>query len=169
MAHQIEVIEKEIGNALEIYEEIKMMEMPKVMGADYKKILEHLKNNNSEMLGAPYARYIGVDWEVETNKGFFGILKDVFTKKWKIQIGMVSSKKLTENGNIKPIVHENKKYVKTIHKGPYQKVGATYKALFNYIKENNLDPENESFEFYLNDPGKVSKEELETEVLIPVK
>ena len=169
MSTKIEIIEKENGNALEIYEEISMMQMSKVMGSDYTKILDYLKSQNSEMLGAPYARYLDIDWEKETNKGFFGILKDIFAKKWKIQIGMISSGKLDAKENIKPAVYENKKYVKTIHKGPYQKVGATYKALYAYIKENNLNPENESFEFYLNDPKETKKEELETEVLIPLK
>ncbi len=169
MVHQIEVIEKEIGNVLQIYEEISMMQMPKVMSSDYTKILDYLKLQNSEMVGAPYARYLDIDWEKETNKGFFGILKDVFSKKWKIQIGMVSSNKLQEKGNIKPAVYENKKYVKTIHRGPYQKVGATYKEIYAYIKENKLIPKNESFEFYLNDPRETKKEELETEVLIPLK
>ena len=41
--------------------------------------------------------------------------------------------------------------------------------MYAYMNENKLIPENESFEFYLNDPHKVKKEELETEVLIPIK
>jgi effector-binding domain-containing protein len=64
---------------------------------------------------------------------------------------------------------QNKKYVKTIHFGPYQNVGSTNKKMFGWAKSLNLSFENESLEFYLNDPRDTKKESLETMVLIPVQ
>ena len=55
-----------------------------------------------------------------------------------------------------------------MHIGPYQKVGETYKKMVKFAKENNLALENESIEYYLNDPSTVTKDKLETEVLIPI-
>lgn len=49
-----------------------------------------------------------------------------------------------------------------------QKVGETYKKLDAYAKKKNLKLENASYEFYLNDPQKVSKDKLETEILVPI-
>ena len=60
-------------------------------------------------------------------------------------------------------------YLRAMHYGPYQKVSETYRKMWNYANENKLKLENESFEFYLNDPTTVKKENIETEVLIGIK
>lgn len=48
-------------------------------------------------------------------------------------------------------------YVKTIHQGPYQKVGATYKKMYFGAMSKNIDLLDESIEIYLNDPKETKK------------
>jgi effector-binding domain-containing protein len=57
----------------------------------------------------------------------------------------------------------------TMHKGPYDQVGATYGALAGWIAENGYEIVGPSEEVYLSDPGKTAPEELLTEVRFPVK
>ena len=45
----------------------------------------------------------------------------------------------------------------------------TYKKMIKWVDENDLKVKNESIEIYLNDPGDTKKEDLETEVLIPLQ
>jgi len=57
----------------------------------------------------------------------------------------------------------------TMHKGPYDQVGATYGALAGWIAENGYEIVGPSEEVYLSDPGKTAPDELLTEVRFPVR
>ncbi len=54
------------------------------------------------------------------------------------------------------------------HKGPYEKSAAAYKKLFAWLAENHKKVAGPTREVYLNDPQKVSPEELLTEIYVPV-
>jgi len=55
-----------------------------------------------------------------------------------------------------------------MHKGPYEKSATAYKKLFAWIAENHKKIAGPTREVYLNDPKKVSPEELLTEIYAPV-
>ncbi len=168
MKSDIEIIDKEIGNVLEIEENIPMWKMPSTMGSDFKAILEYIQKHGNVNTESPYARYLGIEWESQINKGFLTNLIEVFTKKWHFQSGIPVSKKIKATSPMKSTFLGNAQYVKTIHHGPYHKVGDTYKKMYTWAIGQNLELVDESIEFYLNDPREVKKEELETMVLIPI-
>jgi effector-binding domain-containing protein len=157
---EIEIIEKEIGDVIEIEERVPVWKMPSVMSKDFKLILEHLKSKGVDCKEAPYARYLNIDWDYEMRKGAFANFIRVFTKQWHFQAGIPTSTKIEGADNLIDRQIRNKKYVKTIHHGPYQKVGITYKRMYTWAKSQNLSFENESMEFYLNDPRDTKKESL---------
>ena len=166
MKTNFEIIEKEIGNVVEIEETVSMMKLPTVMGNDFKRIMEYIKSNNSECTGAPYARYLDIDWEKQTSKSMLANIFDAFTKKWHFMVGVPSSTQLAGEEELKPKYIETQNYAKAIHIGPYQKVGKTYKNLYAWIKAQNLSAVGESIEIYINNPRETKKEDLETIVLI---
>jgi DNA gyrase inhibitor GyrI len=51
-----------------------------------------------------------------------------------------------------------------MHVGAYDKVGAVYAKLYQWVGENKLQPAGPMMEFYLNDPAKVPVESLQTRV-----
>ena len=57
----------------------------------------------------------------------------------------------------------------TMHKGPYDQIGALYGALAGWIAENGYEIAGPPEEVYLSDPDKTPPEELLTEVHFPVK
>ncbi|KPJ54093.1 MAG: hypothetical protein AMJ37_00920 [Dehalococcoidia bacterium DG_18] len=57
----------------------------------------------------------------------------------------------------------------TMHKGPYDQVGATYGALAGWIAENGYEIVGPSEEVYLSDPGKTAPDELLTEIRFAVR
>ena len=64
---------------------------------------------------------------------------------------------------------EGAQVASTMHKGPYDQVGATYGALAGWIAENGYEIVGPSEEVYLSDPDKTPPEELLTEVRFPVR
>ena len=168
MENEIVIIEKEIGNVIELEERAPVWKMPFIMGKDYKQIFNYLESQNCECAEAPYTRYLDINWQVQISKGGITNFFEMFTKKWHFQVGVPTSKKLDGKGNLNSLTIGNRKYVMTFHYGPYQKVGQTYKRIFSWIKEKNLTPENESIEIYLNDPQKTKKKDLKTTILIPL-
>jgi effector-binding domain-containing protein len=61
------------------------------------------------------------------------------------------------------------KMIRTIHKGPYQKVGEAYERLFAWMAENGKEIKGPYREHYLNDPREVPEEEILTEVYAQIE
>lgn len=57
----------------------------------------------------------------------------------------------------------------TMHKGPFDKVGATWDALAKWIGANGYQIVGPGIEIYLSDPGQTKPEDLLTEVAFPVR
>ncbi|MCJ7802339.1 MAG: GyrI-like domain-containing protein [Candidatus Marinimicrobia bacterium] len=171
MKNDIKIIEKEIGYVIEIEEKVSMFKMPKLLGQNYKSIFAYFAEKNIKESGdtMPYTRYLDIEWEKQMKRGAIGNIVDAFTKKWHFQVGVPSTKKLDSKERMISNKISNKKYIRTMHYGPYQKVGETYKIMWEFAQDNNLKLENESIEHYLNDPSTVSKDKIETEVLIGIK
>jgi hypothetical protein len=168
MQSDFEIIEKEIGSVVEIEETAPIWKMPKIMGRDFHHLMDYVDSQHSELVDAPYSHYVDIQWDKQLNKGMLGNILDMFFKKWHFFVGMPISSRLTAQGNIKPAMLEKRKYVRGVHKGPYQKVGQTYMHMVDWIKKQGLMPAPESLEFYMNDPTNTTQEELETVVLVPV-
>ena len=169
METKIERITKEMGHVIEIENSLTMLKMPQAIGEGYHKIETYLETQDAKMVDMPYVRYLDIDWEDQMSKGFFGNLIAAFRKKWHFQVGMQVSKPLEDSGELKASTIAPKKYLKTMHHGHYQKVGQTYRRMYDYAKEMRIDLEGESIEIYLNSPQEVKEPELETIVLIPIK
>jgi effector-binding domain-containing protein len=57
----------------------------------------------------------------------------------------------------------------TIHKGPFDKVGETWGALYAWASQNGYEIAGPGEEIYLSDPATSPPEELMTEVRFPIK
>jgi len=61
-------------------------------------------------------------------------------------------------------------YACTLHVGPYEGLGDVWKGLLGeWIPSSGFRVEGLGYELYLNMPGTVPKEELRTEICVPVK
>lgn len=62
--------------------------------------------------------------------------------------------------------------VSLVHKGPYENLGESYKAVFDYMKEQGLTMLLPTREIYIKGPGMIftgNPEEYLTEILIPIE
>jgi effector-binding domain-containing protein len=166
----IEIIEREIPKSIEIYGNTTSVKLPKFFKDSYKEIYTSLEENDCNTDIAPYARYTALDWEaVSIKKSFFKIIIEALTVKWNVYAGAHCNKEVFLEEPLVSYEKPKSKFLKTIHYGSYIKVGKTYLELLSYAKKHKLKLDNESFEFYLNDPKITKKIDLETEVLIPIE
>jgi effector-binding domain-containing protein len=165
----IEIITREKEQVLEIVAFAPTWKLPFIMGGAYKKISSYLTKNNAQPSGAPYARYLNLDW-TDLEKGHMkGSFFKNLTKKWEMRLGFPVGEKLDGEGTVQPSYFPEGRFLKTLHTGPYKKVSETYMAIIRWAKEHNFELRNESAEFYLNDPRTTSKKNLQTMVLVPIK
>jgi len=169
MNHEFEVIEKAIGPVIEIEERVPMWRMPAIFGRDYKRICSYLAAHDAECVDMPYARYPGMDWQLELNRGKLATLLSLLTKKWHFFVGMPTSKTLPGEGALKSQVLANQRFARAIHRGPYQQCAVTYKALYDWVTAQGLALKDEAIECYVNDPREVDKADIETVILIPIQ
>lgn len=169
MSNKIEIVEREEVPVLEIKAEAAIWKMPSVIGSCYKSIMDLLKSKQSDAAKEAYVHYLDINWDELNNENKIKMFFKMFAYKWNMKIGFTLREKVEGEKSISADVLKKGKYVKTLHKGPYQKVSDTYKEMLAFLKERNLNYKNESIEFYLNDPRTVKKEDLETIVLIPLK
>lgn len=168
MTLSIEIVERKQVKTLEVYESIPMWKMPKVIGNTYQSITDYLESINTEPLDAPYIKYINLNWQaLDTESKFAGFIK-AFTRKWEMFIGFSVPEGTAAAGNLKSGEFSGGSYVQALHKGPYHKVGDTYKHMRHWISQKDICVKNESVEIYLNDPRTTKKADLETLVLIPL-
>lgn len=169
MENQIEIIDKEQEFTIEKRVDATMLKMPVIIKNTYLEILDFLKNKNSEPSQAPFVRYLNVNWKEAMEESKLKAFIKIFFRKWQMLIGFPVKEKIDGKGDLRSGFIQAGKYIKTIHKGPYQKVGSTYKRIVSYAGTKNLKLKNESIEIYTNDPRTTRKEDLETVVLVPVE
>ena len=95
----------------------------------------------------------------------------MFFEKWNIEMGIPCPADIAAEATdtVEATEFPSGKYIKTIHKGAYRNFRETYRKIAQYAAMNNLQLAGTSIEIYLNEPGKVDEEELETEVLAMIK
>lgn len=169
MTNKFEVVEKAIGPVIEIEESVPVWRMPATFGRDYKHIARYLHANEAECVDMPYARYQDMDWDVELGRGKLAAFLSLLFKRWHFYVGMPTSKCLPDKGILKSHELESRRYVRGVHRGPYQQCATTYKALHDWAIAQGLSLKNEAIECYVNDPKEVVKADIETVILIPLQ
>ena len=168
MSDAFEIIEQNIGHAIEIEEKAPAWRMPAIFSRDYQRIAEYMHSQGAEIMDFPYARYQDMDWDVELNRGKLATVLSLFTKKWHFYVGMPSSTALPGKDDLRSITHGNQRYVRGVHRGPYKDCSTTYRALFSWAQDKGLLLTNEAIECYVNDPREVDEADIETIILIPL-
>ncbi len=168
MTEQFEVIEKTFGPVIEIEERVSLLAMPSTFGRDFKQIMDYLQSQGARCVDMPYARYPGMDWDKELNRGKLGVFFSTLFKKWHFFAGMPTSTVLQGDGRLVSRVFGSQRYARGVHRGPYRNCGVTYKALHEWTVAQGLTMASEAIECYVNDPKEVGQDGLETVLLIPL-
>jgi len=168
MEEKFSVIDKSLGHVIQIEEFVPVWKMPMTFTKDFKKIADYIESNDAKVIEMPYGYYKDMDWELEVNRSKLSMFLSMFTKKWHLFVGMISSQALPGSGELTAQNKGMQKFVKAVHNGPYQTSNKTYRALLDWSRSQGLSLKNEAYELYANDPRKVKKDEIETIILVPL-
>ena len=168
MSLEIRIEQQPPLHALEITENAPMWKIPKLLGDAFPRIDKHVTAKGGTRSCAPYVRYMEIDWQDMRHCGPLKMLWKMLTTKQPMRIGMQVEAPVEGDGDIEAVAIESLNCVRTIHKGPYQKVGDTYKEIVDWAEAHDVELANYTMENYINDPTTVAKEDIETLILIPV-
>ena len=126
--------------------------LPEVMGICYGEVIEHLGSKGIQPAGPPFAIYYNMDM---TNLD--------------VAIGFPVASEVEGNGRVEVGKIPGGKAAVEMHLGPYDKIGDAYERLSAFVKDEGLEIDTCTYEFYLNDPGETPPEQLQTEIYFPVK
>ena len=168
---QVTQITREQQHALCISDAVTTMQLGKVMGPAYKRIMNELEKQNIPLddKAIPFTIYHRIDWESFDKKGPVSMFKMLFLKKWHIDMGIPVPPEAHGVYDIRMLRIEGGTFLCTVHSGPYQKVGEAYERIRSKAKSEGLTLASSSMEYYLNDPREVKPTELKTEVLVPLR
>lgn len=158
--NKVEITELEVTAApiLYIEEEAKLDgdSIALKLGEAYGEIMAFVGVNKLEMVGAPLA--LTTEFSMEKMYWEFNAAIPTNLPEGVELIGRIKSGTTYEG-----------KAVKALHIGSYDESVTTYNAIETYMKENNLEANGEPWEEYVDDPSKVSQEELRTFIYFPIK
>ncbi len=150
---KFEIKEVEAVKSLVIKAEVTMEEIGDAMGKNYGELFTYIESNNIQAAGPPFAVYLS--WDPEGTIVF--------------ESGVPVAKTDSGKDNIAYKEFPAMKVVSTLYKGAYEKVEAVYHEMMEYMKANNLESTNESWEIYLTDPNEIAPEENQTMIYFPIK
>jgi flavin reductase (DIM6/NTAB) family NADH-FMN oxidoreductase RutF/effector-binding domain-containing protein len=112
-----------------------------------------------------YIKSIGV----EPLEGPFVIRSEGLEPEADVKVGFTFKSQVKGKGTIKSGKISGGRFFKGKYTGPYSKMSSSLSSLHEHIIRNGFQSSGFVYEFYLNDPSKVSSDKLETVLLIPVK
>ncbi len=169
MSEEITIVERSLGAALEVEQRCSVLKLPALLGRSYGTIMAYIKEAGVETVNMPYARYLGINWDKEARRGALGMIKQMLFEKMHFAAGRFVDSPTAGGGPVRAYDFGTRRYLRTVHVGPYMQVGKTYKRLMAHAADQGLALGDHSIEHYIDDPIKVDKTKLRTDVMIPLR
>ncbi|MCH4889496.1 GyrI-like domain-containing protein [Acidaminobacter sp. JC074] len=126
-------------------------DLPKVIGDCYGKIMAYLSSQGRYPSGVPFIGYYNMD------------MSDL-----DVEIGFPIMGKVDQHEDIQMSVIPGGSYAEYVHTGPYPTLREGYEVLMKWLEKEGLKVSGTCYEFYLNDPGEVKEEDLQTRILFKI-
>jgi len=152
MSYNCTIEEKPGQPVLSIRTRSAVQDLPEVFGRCYRAIAQYLGELGETPAGAPFAGYYNMDMQgLDIEIGF--PLTQPLEGKGEIQAGFIPAGKMAT----------------CLHIGPYKEIEPAYNALIEFIAQNKHESTCVAYEFYLNYPVETPEEELQTQIVFPLK
>lgn len=152
MTHHCELLELQLQPTLSIRTRTPAAQLPAALGGAYQHIFEHIAAQGEVPAGAPFVAYYNMDMD-----------------NLDVEIGCPVSKSLPADGAAQMSEIPAGRYAATLFTGPYQEMSAAYDALTQWVQANKYEPTGVVYEIYLNEPGQVPDQDLQTQILFQLK
>lgn len=151
MDFKCELIQQPAQPVLSIRTRTSMENLKQTIGSSYGKIMQYLLEIGENPSDAPFVGYFNMD------------MQDL-----DVEIGYPVSKAIQGKNEVKQCEIPSGKYAVCLYKGSYSKMEAAYNTLTEWMKENGYTPTGAVYEYYLNDPGVTTEDELQTKIMFPL-
>ena len=138
--------------ALMIRKNTPVQNMPEVLGASYREIIQYVKD-------------VGAKEPIES----FVIYHNMDMSNLEIDVGFTVSERLPGRGYIKMSSIPAGKYAVALHEGPYDTLTNTYNELVDFVEKEGFEVDDWVYEVYLNDPTENPEEAPRTMIYFPLK
>ena len=152
MPYQCEINDLAERPTLAVRAVVPVHELPQAIGAAFGAVARYLGERGEQPAGPPFVAYHTMDMQALDVEAGFPVFAPVEV------LGDIRAGEIPAG-----------KYASCLHIGPYTELRAAYEALNRYVVERGLEATGIAYEFYLNDPEKTPPEELQTEILFPLK
>jgi effector-binding domain-containing protein len=152
MTYPCEMSEQSARPTLSIRTRAPARKLPELLGSGYMKIAQYLAELGEAPMGPPFVAYYNMDME------------DL-----DIEFGFEVGKALPGKEEIQAAEIPAGKQASCMYTGPYPQMGGAYEALTAWVRENGYEPSGAAFEFYLNSPENTPPENLQTQIVFPLK
>jgi effector-binding domain-containing protein len=152
MKYKCKIFEREAQDVLAVRTTSSAQNLPVTLGKNYGEIMQYLGQLNEQANGPPYVAYYNMDMQ-----------------NLDIDIGIPVDKKLADKNEIRAKVIPEGKYASCLYIGPYSEMAPAYELLAKYVEDKGFESTGIAYELYLNDPSVVPQEELQTQILFPLK
>jgi len=152
MSYKCEVKEQTTQPTLAIRTRVSVQDLPQTLGGAYGAIAQYLGELGEQPVGPPFAAYHNMDMQ-----------------NLDVEMGFPVSRKLASRGDIQAGEIPGGKAATCLHTGPYGEIEPAYDALSQWIKDNGYEATGVAYEMYLNDPEQTAPQELQTQIVFPLK
>lgn len=152
MNYNCEILERPAQPVMSIRTHVAVHNLPQVFGQSCGAIAQHLGKLGQQPAGAPFAAYYNMDMQ-----------------NLDIEIGFPVAKVAIGEGEIQPSEIPAGKWLSCLHIGPYDQCAVAYEAMQQWLDANKREAIGVSYEIYLNDPTVTPPEDLQTQILFPLK
>jgi effector-binding domain-containing protein len=152
MSYECKVKEQPTQATLAIRTRVSVQDLPQVLGKAYGAIAQYLGELGEQPAGPPFVAYYNMDMQALD-----------------VEIGFPVSRQLSGKGDIQACEIPGGKVATCLYTGPYSDIEPAYNALSQWMKENGYEATGVAYEMYLNDPGQTPPQELQTQIVFPLK
>ena len=152
MSYKCEVSELVAQPTLAVRTRTSVENMSSVLGQAYGKIFQYLGELGEHPAGPPFVVYFNEDME-----------------NLEIAAGLPVARDLEGRGDVEASELPGGKAATCLHIGPYRQIDKAYAALTEWIGDHGYEVAGAPYEMYLNDPQETPEEELQTQVVFPIK
>lgn len=127
-------------------------DLPNAMGHAFEAVMRYLGEMGEAPAGAPFAAYYNQDME-----------------HLEVEIGFPVGRALPGRGEVQAGEIPGGQQAACTFVGPYTELATAYDTLTRWLQERHLEPTGVVYEFYLNDPASTPPEQLQTQIVFPLK
>ncbi len=152
MTQQFQIEERAPQPTLAVRARTQVQSLPAFFEKVFGASLQRLGELGQQPAGPPFAIYYNQD------------MNDL-----DIEAGFPVTEPVEGNEEITSGMLPGGKMVTGIHLGPYEQVAESWEAISIFAEEQGFETETYGIEFYLNDPTTVPPEEIQTQIVLPIK